>query len=77
MGRTNGLPRARGYCLEFADGSIAVELEAWDRASAFATAQRLVKQGRPATLLENGQAIASLSFSPEGYWSVSEPSAAA
>lgn len=68
---------ALAYALQFADGAIAVKLDAWDRASAFETAQRLVKLGRPATLLEDGEPIAHLSFSPEGYWTVSEPSAAA
>jgi hypothetical protein len=60
------------YALAFAEDAITVELDAWDRASAFATAQRLVKQGRSATLLEDGESIARLSYSPEGYWTVSE-----
>lgn len=77
MGRNNLLPRPGGYTLEFGDGSISVDLDAWDRASAFATAQRLVKEGRPATLLEHGVAIASLSYSPEGFWTVTDTTSAA
>jgi hypothetical protein len=60
------------YSLAFAEGAISVALEAPDRASAFETAQRLVKDGRPATLLENGVPLANLSYSPEGFWTVSE-----
>jgi hypothetical protein len=71
MGRTRHRPQGR-YSLAFAQGAISVELEAPDRASAFETAQRLVRDGRPATLLENGVALASLSYSPEGFWTVSE-----
>ena len=63
---------AARYTLAFGQGAISVELEAADRASAFVTAQRLVKDGRPATLLENGVPLASLSYSPEGFWTVSE-----
>jgi hypothetical protein len=60
------------YALAFGEGAVSVELEALDRASAFVTAQRLVKDGRPATLLEDGHPLASLSYSPEGFWTVSE-----
>jgi hypothetical protein len=60
------------YALAFGEGAISVEIEAPDRASAFETAQRLVKDGRPATLLEDGAPLASLSYSPEGFWTVSE-----
>jgi hypothetical protein len=60
------------FALAFGEGAVSVDLEAPDRASAFATAQRLVKDGRPATLLEDGLPIASLSYSPEGFWTVSE-----
>jgi hypothetical protein len=60
------------YALAFGEGAISVDLEAGDRASAFATAQRLVCDGRPATLLEDGLPLASLSYSPEGFWTVSE-----
>jgi hypothetical protein len=63
---------AGNYALAFGEGAVSVELEAPDRASAFVTAQRLVKDGRPATLLENGVPLASLSYSPEGFWTVSE-----
>ena len=63
---------AGNYVLAFGEGAVSVELEAPDRASAFVTAQRLVKDGRPATLLENGVPLASLSYSPEGFWTVSE-----
>jgi hypothetical protein len=65
------------YGLAFADGAISVALEAPDRASAFETAQRLVKDGRPATLYEDGAPLATLSYSPEGFWTVSEAGAAA
>lgn len=71
MGRTSRRLADR-YALAFGEGSISVELEAPDRASAFETAQRLVRDGRPATLFENGAALASLSYSPEGFWTVSE-----
>ena len=60
------------YALAFGQGAVSVELEASDRAGAFVTAQRLVKDGRPATLFENGVPLASLSYSPEGFWTVSE-----
>lgn len=60
------------FALTFGDGAVSVELEAADRASAFVTAQRLVKDGRPATLLEDGLPLASLSYSPEGFWTLSE-----
>ncbi len=60
------------YSLAFGEGAISVALEAADRASAFETAQRLVKDGRPATLLENGVPLANLSYSPEGFWTVSD-----
>jgi len=49
------------YALAFAEDAITVELDAWDRASAFATAQRLVKQGRSATLLEDARSPSSTS----------------
>ena len=64
--------QAGRYALAFGRGAVSVELEAMDRASAFVTAQRLVKDGRPATLLEDGHPLASLSYSPEGFWTVSE-----
>jgi hypothetical protein len=63
------------YALAFAEGAISVALEAPDRASAFETAQRLVKDGRPATLYEDGAPLATLSYSPEGFWTVSEVAA--
>ena len=65
------------YALSFGTGAISVALEAQDRATAFGTAQRLVKDGRVATLLEDGAPLATLSYSPEGFWTVSEVSAAA
>jgi hypothetical protein len=64
------------YALAFANGAISVSLEAPDRASAFETAQRLVKDGRPATLYEDGAPLATLSYSPEGFWTVSDVAAA-
>jgi hypothetical protein len=60
------------YALAFADGAISAELEAPDRATAFATAQRLVKEGRPATLLEDGRPLAQIQYSPAGFWTISE-----
>ena len=71
MGRTRHSLADR-YTLVFGDGAISVELEAPDRASAFETAQRLVRDGRPATLFENGVPLASLRYSPEGFWTLSE-----
>jgi hypothetical protein len=71
MDRNDRLSAGR-YALAFGEGAVSIELEAPDRASAFETAQRLVKDGRPATLLENGVPLASLSYSPEGFWTVSE-----
>jgi hypothetical protein len=76
MGREEYRPGGR-YALGFAHGAISVALEAPDRASAFETAQRLVKDGRPATLFEDGAPLATLSYSPEGFWTVSEVGAAA
>jgi len=77
MGRHTHRPAGR-YALAFSDGAISVELEAPDRASAFVTAQRLVKEGRPATLLEDGVALAQIGYSSAGFWTISEqPSHAA
>ena len=77
MGLMTMMARQSSYSLVFGDGAVSTELDAWDRASAFETAQRMVRNGRGAVLLEDGEPIASLSYSPEGFWSVSEPSAAA
>nr|WP_166178134.1 hypothetical protein [Altererythrobacter segetis] len=71
MGRVDRRLAGR-YALAFGNGAVSVELEASDRAGAFVTAQRIVKDGRPATLLEDGVPLASLSYSPEGFWTVSE-----
>jgi hypothetical protein len=76
MGR-NGDRIGGRYSLGFGEGAITVTLEAEDRARAFETAQRLVKDGRPATLYEDGTPLALLSYSPEGFWTVSEVGAAA
>ena len=77
MGRNTHRPSGR-YALAFGEGAVTVELEAPDRASAFESAQRLVKEDRPATLLEDGVALAQIGYSPAGFWTISEqPSHAA
>ena len=73
MNRNRHPPHAR-YALAFGEGGVSVELEAPDRASAFVAAQRLVKDGRPATLLEDGVALARIGYSPSGYWTISDQS---
>ncbi|MGZ3235520.1 MAG: hypothetical protein ACXU68_12070 [Croceibacterium sp.] len=73
MGSNAHQLRAR-YALAFGEGAISVELEAPDRASAFETAQRLVKDGRPATLFEDGVALARIGYSASGYWTISDQS---
>ena len=68
--------RPRGhYKLAFGHDSITVELEAHDRADALAQAQKLVKVGRPATLLEDDVPLGQISYSPAGFWTVSEDGA--
>jgi hypothetical protein len=64
-------PQGR-YALAFGQDAITVELEVSDRAAALAQAQKLVKAGRPATLYEDGVPLAQLSYSPAGFWTVSE-----
>ena len=60
------------YTLVFGEGAISVELvDVHDRADALAQAQKLVKEGRPATLFEDGVALAQISYSPSGFWTVS------
>jgi hypothetical protein len=76
MGRKHGRMGGR-YELAFGEGAISVALEAPDRASAFESAQRLVKDGRPATLYEDGAPLATLSYSPEGFWTLSDAGASA
>jgi hypothetical protein len=71
MGGKDFRPRAR-YALSFGRGSVTVELEVDDRADAFAQAQKLVREGRPATLYEDGVALGQISYSPAGFWTVSE-----
>lgn len=71
MSRKDRHPTGR-YALGFADGTITAQLDASDRATAFETAQRLVKDGRPATLYEDGEPLARISYSPAGFWTVSE-----
>jgi hypothetical protein len=60
------------YALSFGQGAITVELNVADRAEAFTQAQKLVKDGRPATLFEDGVALGQISYSPAGFWTVSE-----
>jgi hypothetical protein len=74
MGRRNYRPRGR-YALAFVDGAITVELEVHDRADAFAQAQKLVREGRPATILEDGVALGQISYSPAGFWTVAQDGA--
>lgn len=64
-------PRTR-YTLAFGRDAITVELDVHDRADALAQAQRLVKEGRPATLYEDGVPLAQISYSAAGFWTVSE-----
>ena len=71
MSRKQYRPAVR-YALAFGHGAITVELEVHDRADAFAQAQKLVKEGRPATLFEDGEPLAQISYSPAGFWTVSE-----
>jgi len=71
MTRNDHRPAGR-YALGFGDGAITVDLEAPDRATAFETAQRLVKDDRPATLYEDGEPLARIAYSPAGFWTVSE-----
>jgi hypothetical protein len=70
MGRENYRPPAR-YALEFGQGAIRTEIDAFDRADAFAQAQKLVKHGRPATLYEDGEPLAEIGYAPSGFWTVS------
>lgn len=67
---SNATPTRGRYALAFGDGAITVALEAPDRATAFETAQRLVKDDRPATLYEDGVALGQISYSPAGFWTV-------
>ena len=76
MDRTKGSP-AREYALVFDGDGIRVTLQAGDRAEAFAQAKRLVQEGRPATLLEDGEPLATLSYSAAGFWKIADVSAAA
>ncbi len=75
MGRKMNLqtyrPAAR-YALAFGQGAVTIELEADDRAAAFAQARKLVKADRPATLFEDGVALGRISYSDAGFWTVSE-----
>jgi hypothetical protein len=59
------------YTLAFGQGAIAVELDVLDRADAFAQTQKLVKEGRPATLYEDGLSLGQISYSAAGFWTVS------
>ena len=64
-------PQGR-YTLAFGHDAITVELDVIDRADALAQAQKLVKVGRPATLYEDGVPLGQISYSPAGFWTVSE-----
>lgn len=74
MGRKEYRPASR-YALAFGEGAITVELDVYDRADAFAQAQKLVKEGRPATLFEDGVPLGQISYSAAGFWTVSEKGA--
>jgi hypothetical protein len=63
---------ASRYALAFGQGAITVELDVHDRADAFAQAQKLVKEGRPATLYEDGVALGQISYSAAGFWTVAQ-----
>ena len=67
-------PQGR-YRLAFGQDAISVELDVHDRADALAQAQKLVKAGRPATLYEDGVPLGQISYSPAGFWTVSEDGA--
>lgn len=67
-------PRSR-YKLSFGRDAITVELDVFDRADALAQAQKLVKVGRPATLYEDGVPLGQISYSPAGFWTVSDEGA--
>ena len=71
MNLHNYRPAGR-YALAFGQGAITVELDVYDRADAFAQAQKLVKEGRPATLYEDGLSLGQISYSAAGFWTVSE-----
>jgi len=64
-------PQGR-YKLAFGRDAITVELDVHDRADALAQAQKLVKEGRPATLYEDGVPLGQISYSSAGFWTVSE-----
>lgn len=63
---------ASRFTLTFGQGAITVALDVHDRADAFAQAQKLVKEGRPATLYEDGLSLGQISYSAAGFWTVSE-----
>lgn len=71
MNLQNYRPAGR-YALAFGQGAITVSLAVHDRADAFAQAQKLVKEGRPATLYEDGVSLGQISYSAAGFWTVSE-----
>ena len=74
MSLRNYRPGGR-YVLTFGQGAISIDLEVHDRADAFAQAQKLVKEGRPATLYEDGVSLGQISYSAAGFWTVSEEGA--
>ena len=60
------------YKLAFGQDAVTVELDVHDRADALAQAQKLVREGRPATLYEDDVPLAKLSYSEAGFWTVSD-----
>jgi hypothetical protein len=71
MGRKLVRPQGR-YALSFGDGAITVEIDVHDRADAFAQARKLVREGRPVTLYEDGVCLGRISYSPAGFWTVAQ-----
>jgi hypothetical protein len=65
----------RGYSLVMTDGT-RTEFRARDAAHALTRAQDILPRGCSAALCEDGVPLAEISFSPEGYWSVSKPDSA-
>lgn len=65
----------RKYALVLKDGS-RQEFHAQDAAHALRHAQAILPEGLAAALCEDGELLAEISYSPQGYWAVSKPSSA-
>jgi hypothetical protein len=68
-------PKRRSYALVFKDGS-RNEFSAPDAAHALKLAQEILPIGRAAALCEDGELLAEISYSSEGFWAVSKPNPA-